>query len=75
MTATPRAVSAPAPRPIARLLRLGIPGALAGFACVAGAQDAATADQSAVTLNRTGGVLTSVDFTLDGKSGTITLCK
>ncbi|HAG75133.1 MAG TPA: TonB-dependent receptor [Thauera sp.] len=51
MTATPRAVSAPAPRPIARLLRLGIPGALAGFACVAGAQDAATADQSAVTLN------------------------
>ena len=36
---------------LAQLLRFGVPGALAGFACVAGAQDAATDGQAAVALN------------------------
>ncbi len=36
---------------LAQLLRFGVPGALAGFACIAGAQDAATDGQAAVALN------------------------
>ena len=36
---------------LAQLLRIGVPGALAGFACIAGAQDAATDGQAAVALN------------------------
>jgi len=43
--ATPRA------KILAYLLRLGVPGALAGFACLAGAQDAATTVQGAVALH------------------------
>lgn len=34
-----------------------------------------TKGQTAVTLNRTGGVLTSVNFTLDGSAGTITMTR
>src|SRR5690606_11449040 len=36
---------------LAHLLRFGVPGALAGFACLAGAQDGATTEPGAVALN------------------------
>src|SRR5690606_39642901 len=36
---------------LALLLRRGVPGALAGFACLAGAQDGAPTGQGAVVLN------------------------
>ena len=41
----------PRAKRLAALLRLGVPGALAGFACLAGAQQAAPADAEAVALN------------------------
>ncbi len=41
----------PRAKKLAALLRLGVPGALAGFACLAGAQQAAPADAEAVALN------------------------
>lgn len=41
----------PRTKTLAQLIRLGVPGALAGFACLAGAQDGATASPSAVVLN------------------------
>ncbi len=41
----------PRTKTLAQLLRLGVPGALAAFACLAGAQDGATANPSAVVLN------------------------
>lgn len=41
----------PRAKKLASLLHLGVPGALAGFACLAGAQQAAPAAAEAVTLN------------------------
>lgn len=41
----------PRAKRLAALLRLGVPGALAGFACLAGAQQGAPTDAEAVALN------------------------
>lgn len=43
--------AAPRAKALVQLLRVGVPGALAGFACLAGAQGAATNGEGAVALN------------------------